>query len=221
MSPDTTSDTTNDNAPDATAESTPETTTTTRIRDAALHEFGERGVAGATMKSIAERAGVSAQLVVHHFGSKRGIAAACDEYVVAQFREYNTSLMASGGAFSRQEKLSQPWLVPAIAYFAARLADDSPAVADLVDDAVEDALVYFAKGEEAGMIKPTAHPRERVVLIMMWQLGALSLHRHVKRLLGVDLVAGDMESLTAWSAGVSELLTEGLFHKEAMEKRND
>src|SRR5699024_2007457 len=43
-------------------------TAVSRIRDAALSEFAAHGVARATMRSVAEAAGVSAQLVVHHFG---------------------------------------------------------------------------------------------------------------------------------------------------------
>ena len=71
-------------------------TAVSRIRDAALSEFAAHGVARATMRSVAEAAGVSAQLVVHHFGSKEGLAAACDEHVLQLFREHNVSLLGSG-----------------------------------------------------------------------------------------------------------------------------
>lgn len=42
------------------------------------------------MKSVAVAAGVSAQLVVLHFGSKEGGATACDEYILRMFREHIT-----------------------------------------------------------------------------------------------------------------------------------
>ena len=38
-----------------------------RVRDAALAEFAERGLAGASVRSVAARAGVSPGLVQHHF----------------------------------------------------------------------------------------------------------------------------------------------------------
>lgn len=192
--------------------------TVARIRDAALHEFAERGVAGATMRSIAEAAGVSAQLVVHHFGSKKGVALACDRYVVAMFREHNMSLLSAGASFSPKKALEEPWLGPAMAYLAARLVDDSPAVAQLVDDAVGDATAYLEQGEESGLVKPSAYPRERVVVMMLWNLGAVALHRHAKRLLGVDLVAADPGELATWSRAATEMLTGGLFHGDALEK---
>ncbi|HJE59178.1 MAG TPA: TetR/AcrR family transcriptional regulator, partial [Nocardiopsis listeri] len=40
-----------------------------RIRDAALTRFGQEGF-GVSVRAIAEEAGVSPGLVIHHFGSK-------------------------------------------------------------------------------------------------------------------------------------------------------
>ena len=37
----------------------------------------------ATLRAVAARAGVSAALVLHHFGSKEGLRAACDEHLLA------------------------------------------------------------------------------------------------------------------------------------------
>jgi AcrR family transcriptional regulator len=52
-----------------------------RIRDAALDQFAARGVKAATLKDIADAAGVSVGLVQHHFGSKDGLREACDKHV--------------------------------------------------------------------------------------------------------------------------------------------
>lgn len=46
-----------------------------RIVAAALHEFGERGYDGATIRAIAARAGVDPSLVHHYFGSKADLFA--------------------------------------------------------------------------------------------------------------------------------------------------
>ncbi|MEU6700480.1 TetR family transcriptional regulator [Pseudonocardia sp. NPDC046786] len=196
----------------------PDRTAVARIRDAAIAEFAEHGVAGATLKSVAAAAGVSAQLVVHHFGSKEGLATACDEYVLALFREHNTSLLSSGGAFAPVQSLEAPWLGPAMGYLSARLADDSPAVAQLVDEALQDALSYLDAGVQSGLVKPSEFPRERAVVGLLWNLGALVLHRHAKRLMGVDLMAPDTRQRLTWSLAATEMLTEGLFHQEAYEK---
>jgi AcrR family transcriptional regulator len=46
-----------------------------RIAAAAVHEFGEHGYDGATMRAIAARAGVDAALVHHYFGTKADLFA--------------------------------------------------------------------------------------------------------------------------------------------------
>lgn len=56
-----------------------------RIRDAALEQFAEKGINGATMRGIASVAGVSLGLVQHHFGTKAGLRLACDELVIEVF----------------------------------------------------------------------------------------------------------------------------------------
>jgi putative exporter of polyketide antibiotics len=52
--------------------------------------FAEHGSKGATMRAIADRAGVSLGLVQHHFGTKAGLLEACDAYVLAFVREQIT-----------------------------------------------------------------------------------------------------------------------------------
>ncbi len=46
-----------------------------RIAAAAMHEFGELGYDGATMRAIAARAGVDSALVHHYFGTKADLFA--------------------------------------------------------------------------------------------------------------------------------------------------
>ena len=64
-----------------------------RIREAAIDLFAERGVGPATIRDIANRAGVSSGLLRHHFGSKEGLRDACDEYAMAKMTELRDRLM--------------------------------------------------------------------------------------------------------------------------------
>ena len=64
-----------------------------RIREAAFRRFAAHGVAATSLRAIAEDAGTSAALVVHHFGSKDGLVRAVDDAAVAKFR---TGLEAIG-----------------------------------------------------------------------------------------------------------------------------
>lgn len=60
-----------------------ELTAETRIRRAALALFAEQGYEATTVRAIAEAAGVSPGLVIHHFGSKDGLRDVIDSEVVA------------------------------------------------------------------------------------------------------------------------------------------
>src|SRR5690606_4981260 len=136
----------------------PGRTTRARIRDAALARFAAEGVGKATIKAIAADAGVSAQLVVHHFGSKDGLAGACDEYVRDKIREQKQSAMAAGPAaadlFQTLRDRQDDGAV--LAYLARRLVDDSPHVDRLVDEAVEDAVAYSEEGVRSGFLTELA-----------------------------------------------------------------
>src|ERR1700729_683186 len=67
-------------------------TAAARIRDAAIEQFGEQGFS-VGLRSIAEAAGVSAALVIHHFGSKDGLRKACDDYVAEEIRTGKSASM--------------------------------------------------------------------------------------------------------------------------------
>jgi TetR/AcrR family transcriptional regulator, regulator of cefoperazone and chloramphenicol sensitivity len=56
-----------------------------QLVDAALRLIGERGLKAATVRAVAEEAGVTPGLVVHHFGTKDRLAAEVDELVLARF----------------------------------------------------------------------------------------------------------------------------------------
>ena len=58
-----------------------------RIWHAALARFAEEGYAASSVRTIAADAGVSPALILHHFGSKEGLRAACDEFVFAFFKD--------------------------------------------------------------------------------------------------------------------------------------
>ncbi len=188
----------------------PDRTARARIRDAAIARFASDGVAATSLKSIAADAGTSTPLVIHHYGSKEGLRVACDEYVVAAIRAIKHASVAAGRSldpFPVIRDLQQG--PPLLKYLSRTLADSSPQVAALIDELVDDAVAYMAEGIRSGLLKPTDHPREVAIVLTLWQLGALVLHEHAKRLLGVDLT-GDPEGLMAWALPATEILTKGV-----------
>ncbi len=191
---------------------TDDRTTRARIRDAAIECFAQYGVAATTARKVAEGAGVSPGLVIHHYGTMEGLRSVCDDHVAAVIRSYKQEAMAAGPNLDVLAALRNPDIGPLMSYLARVLADDSTTVAELVDDLVDDAEGYIQQGVESGMIRPTADPRGRAVVLTIWSLGALVLHEHLERLLGVDLTDPEVltdPSFSEYASLVYEIYGEG------------
>jgi AcrR family transcriptional regulator len=69
-------------------------TAAARIRDAAIEQFGQHGF-GTGLRAVGEAAGVSAALVIHHYGSKHDLRKACDGYVAEEIRSGKSAAIGS------------------------------------------------------------------------------------------------------------------------------
>lgn len=180
-----------------------------RILTTAIDLFGRNGVKATSLRAIAERAGVSPPLVIHHFRTKEGLREACDARVLDLIRESKAQTMRAGlggppvPIDTRLEEAR-----PALRYLARTLSEGSPRMNQFIDDLVEDAVGYTQQGVDAGLVRPSANARSRVVVLTLWSLGALVLHEHLHRLLGEDLL-GDGDT-SVYTATTLELLTDGL-----------
>ena len=187
--------------------------TPARIRDAALACFAERGVKATTVRLIAERAGVSAALVIHHFGSKDRLRTACDRFVASHIRDRKAAVMRAGGGLDplavMREEAGGP---PVQAYLARTLAEGTPEVAALVDEMIDDAERTVREGMASGVLRRSDDPRGVAAVLTLWSLGAMVLHEHVQRVLGVDLTgpADEHARNPAYVRPALELLSQGL-----------
>ncbi|MGB7981994.1 MAG: TetR family transcriptional regulator [Candidatus Nanopelagicales bacterium] len=184
-----------------------------RIRDAAIELVATDGLAALTARRVAHRAGVSPGSVIHHFESMAGLREACDDHVAANISDQKLRAMSAGAALDVVGTLRESEAGDLLGYLTAVLAEDSPAVGRLVDEMVSDALAYIQAGVDSGMIKPTDDPRGRAVVVMLSSLGSLVMHRHLRRLLGVDLTAQgtDPAALAPYLTPTYELYAQGLF----------
>ncbi|MGI5502329.1 TetR/AcrR family transcriptional regulator [Lentzea sp. CA-135723] len=170
-----------------------------RIRDAALARFGADGIAGTSVRAIAADAGVSAALVVHHFGSKEGLRQECDEHVLAGMRS------AEGAELGDLLRAA----TPVRRYLARALLDGSESASALFDEIVTRTEKWLADGEVEGWVRPTEDSRARAVTYVSWLLAPLVLGEQVGRLLGGD-PAETATAVRGARAGL-EMLTHGLF----------
>ncbi len=189
-------------------------TTKARIRDAAIECIANAGVHDTTVRMIAAAADVSPGLVIHHFGSMEELRAACDAHVTAAIRAMKSEVMAAGPGLDVLGALRDSEVGWMIKYLSQVLAEDTPAVANLVDDLVADAEGYLEEGVAAGLLRPTPDPRGRAVVLAIWSLGALVLHRHLERLLGVDLTSPDLgrdPAIATYGLAVYDMMGRGLY----------
>lgn len=185
-------------------------TTRARIRDAAITAFGTGGF-GAPVRTIASRAGVSPGLVIHHFGSKDGLRAACDEYVLRAIREAKTNAISTG---SPAGMLSELAAVEEYAPLAAYAVQDILAGGDLavafLEQMISDAEHYLADAVANGMVRPSRDPAARARYLVMANVGAMLVYVRLHPPANGDFrrTIREISDLTALPG--LELYTEGL-----------
>ena len=157
-----------------------------RIRDAALGLFGEHGYAGASIRDIAEAAGVSPGLVQHHFGSKIALREACDEYALATFRRtkfQGIEAVQYSNPFLDPDMLAT--VLPVVRYMARAMGDGSPGAAQLFDDVTR----FHAELLRRPELQPGVEDLDAYAAVITAQgFGLLTLHEHLSRTLGVDIL---------------------------------
>lgn len=193
------------------ADSTP--TGAQRILDAAIHLFGEHGFRATPLKAIAAEADVSQALIVHHYGTKNGLRAACDAHVAHLVRVRKAETVDAEqrvDPFTALHRLQGSR--PLLRYLTRALTEGGEGASELIDGMIDDAVDHLDRGEEAGVIKSSAVPRDRAALLVIWSLGALALHEQVHRLFGADFLAGGApsEDLHRYLRPAIELYTQGL-----------
>ncbi|GAA4288239.1 TetR/AcrR family transcriptional regulator [Georgenia daeguensis] len=174
-------------------------TTRARTRDAAVRRFAADGMA-APLRAIASDAGVSAGLILHHFGSRAGLRQACDEHVLAEIRRNKATVLgAAGGPGAFLVQLAQvEGYAPLVGYVLRCLQGGGPESARFVDHLVEDAVGYLREAEEAGTVRPSRDPEARARLLAEQALGALLLQLPARQ----DHL--DLDELPAWLRAYSE-----------------
>jgi TetR/AcrR family transcriptional regulator, regulator of cefoperazone and chloramphenicol sensitivity len=151
-----------------------------RIRDAAIELFAERGIAGATVRDIALRAGVSSGLLRHHFGSKEGLRDACDEFAMSQMNDLRQQMLA-GGKLADQAFMGtiHPVAMQLQAYLVRSIAEGSN---------TRLFLLMVQAGEqwmETAQIE-TDDPRAVAAVLVAMQMGMFLLRAQLSVALGAD-----------------------------------
>jgi AcrR family transcriptional regulator len=180
-----------------------------RLIAAAIDLIGREGVRAATVRRVAEAAGVSGPLVLHHFGSKEGLVTACDETVAAVLGDAMATLTSSGrdGALARLMQIEGT--VAALAYIGRSLQDGGSAGSDWFDLMIRMTTSGLADMESTGEVRPTDDPMMRALLLSSMDLGFVLLRPHIERALGAPIT--DPSVVERWMRTEFDLLSRGLF----------
>jgi AcrR family transcriptional regulator len=185
-----------------------------RIREAAFRLFAARGVAGTSLRAIAEAAGTSAALVVHHFGSKEGLVRAVDDAAVATFRgalagvaidQPADALSADFGAVFERVIGSDPVMR---AYLRRALLQDEPASTALLDEMLDVTREGLEALERTGGVRADSDPQWRAYQALFIALGSMLLEPLLQR--GLDGHAFDPEVVRRRSVANLDFFTHGL-----------
>jgi AcrR family transcriptional regulator len=145
-----------------------------RIRDAAIACFAATGF-DATVRQIAARAGVSAGLITHHFGSKEALRTECDNEVLRRILELKVDAlhMPPSQSIGRIAELGD--YGPMFGYTLRCVREGGEPGRVFLQNMIDDAREYTADAVERGMVLPSADPEARVTLLVTQTIGGMLL----------------------------------------------
>jgi TetR/AcrR family transcriptional regulator, regulator of cefoperazone and chloramphenicol sensitivity len=188
------------------------------IRNAALRLFAERGPDAVTVREIAAAAGVSAALVVHHFGSKDGLRAAVDGYASQAFDglfamdEHDLAAAMAGDNWMSVAEMfarSFPHGSPLPAYLRRLLLVNDPAGAALFGRWYAQTRRLLESMTEIGVAGPAEDPAVRAAFLLVNDLALILLRNQIAAAIGVDPLTP--KGISRWAKEVTAVYTQGAF----------
>jgi AcrR family transcriptional regulator len=190
-------------------------TAAARIRDAAIEQFGERGF-DVGLRAIADAAGVSAALVIHHFGSKDGLRKACDDYIAEEIRSSKSEAIRSNDPatwFAQMAEIEE--YAPLMAYLVRSMQTGGDLAKMLWRRMIENVEAYMEEGVRAGTIKPSRDPKARARYLGLTGGGAFLLYIQMHET-PTDLRAVLRDYARDMVLPALEIYTEGLMADRTM-----
>jgi len=176
--------------------------------------FADRGYADVTVRQIASAAGVSAALVMHHYGSKENLRAVLEERVAAFVESMVADLARvteeGGGASVAELFADRLEREPEMTGYVRRLlADGSPAGLDLFGRLYEVTRTGMEALERGGVVRRSNDEAVRNAFLLSNDLAVLLFRPHLSEVVGIDPLS--REGLVRWSAEVVNVYSHGVF----------
>ncbi len=188
--------------------------TVDRLVVTACRLIAERGEEATSLRAVAEAAGCSPALVVHHFGSRDGLIDACDRAVVELLDATLAPLVDDQitDPVSAVESVAGGLLTglagnPVVAYALRSLVSGGRVGGHLFAALLEHSVRIDRDLTARGAVRPTDDHEMRAVLLMALDLGMLLLRPHLADQLDLD----DEPLARRWASAELDLLTRGWF----------
>ena len=179
----------------------------TAILEAALTQIANGGLSSLRVQTVAAAAGVSPPLVLHHIGSKAGHVEACDQHVLAVFRDAAQITEAGGNEVSVRALVGLPDGELALQYVGRSLVDGGPVGRWWFDTIMELLTSSHRRMVGAGLAREVDDPEMLIALAASMDMGMLVLQPLVEAHLGAELTAP--ETLERWMRAWFDLMTNG------------
>ncbi|MEV4013574.1 TetR family transcriptional regulator [Nonomuraea angiospora] len=178
-----------------------------KIRDAAISHFARDGFQKTNLRAVAATAGVSAALVIHHFGSKEKLRSVCDDHVLGVLVRRSHAAGTPGllGEFMANPEEYQLQ----VRYMVRAIEEDTPAGGRFVDTLVAESESILRAGIAEGSVRPSSDVRALAVLTVLTSLAMLTMAPPLTRALGHD--GFGPEVLRRMTLPTLELFTHGLY----------
>jgi len=186
-----------------------------RIRNAALEGFAANGVPATSIRDVAAAAEVSPGLVQHHFGTKAGLRAAVDEYVIDVTTQAFQDVIGrseQGDVWSTMGDAVTDWVrenLIALRYIARGLVEGDGEAQRVFDALVEVSRMYWlAPLREAGALREEIDEDWAAIHAIVFNLASVLFEPAINRHLPEPF--STPAQTERWNAATTDLYRRGV-----------
>jgi AcrR family transcriptional regulator len=176
--------------------------------------FAQRGFAGTGLRDIAAQAGVSLGLVRTHFGSKDGLRAAIDAYVLEEIKVLYAAVIEHSAkeALERAVEDAVEWITrerDALMYARMALMEKTPGSQALFDQLLAIMRNFVDLNAKRGLLQPNIDQEWAAIYMLFDFIGPAIIEPFAKSAFGKSMYSKSM--IAKRNAFMSRAFTRGFF----------
>lgn len=195
-----------------------EPSSTERIRDAALKSFAAHGIAGTSLRTVAEAAGTSIGLVQHYYGTKAALIAAVNDYVLQVIGDAVESAPLPAAPADPLAEMGRRVTTliaehaDVVDYLGRALVEGDSIGSEIFDGLVGISAAQGHELSERNQTRPGLDPVWAALNPLVLRLGAIILRAHIERHIPEPFTTPTQ--LERWDTAVTAFIREGQFQPQ-------